>query len=127
MKMTIFNTGKAQPPTGPYSHGSIVGRVVYTAGQIGMAPDGRFPQTMEEQAAIACGNVGAILEEAGSSFEHVFKVNCFLADMADFAAFNAVYARYFITAPPRTCVAVKGLPAGALCEIEAEAVIPEVR
>lgn len=123
--MNIFNTDKAQPPTGPYSHGSIVGNIVCTAGQIGIAPDGHFPESIEEQATIACRNVGAVLEAAGSSIEHVYKVNCFLADMADFTAFNAVYARFFVTCPPRTCVAVRGLPAGALCEIEAQAVIPE--
>lgn len=68
---------------------------------------------------MSCRNVGAILNSAGLSFENVFKTTCFLADMADFAAFNAVYAEYFVSKPARSCVAVKELPKGVLCEIEA--------
>ena len=75
------------------------------------------------QAEQSCKNVGALLEEAGTSFEKVFKTTCFLADMADFAAFNAVYEKYFVSKPARSCVAAKALPKGVLCEIEAVAVV----
>ena len=75
------------------------------------------------QAEQSCKNVGAILEAAGTSFEKVVKTTCFLADMADFAAFNEVYAKYFVNKPARSCVAVKTLPKNLLCEIEAIAEI----
>ena len=77
---------------------------------------------IQAQAEQSCKNVGAILEAAGLGFENVIKTTCFLADMGDFAAFNEVYAKYFVSAPGRSCVAVKDLPKGALCEIEAIAV-----
>ena len=83
--------------------------------------DGAMPEGIAAQAAWSCKNVGAILEAAGSGFEKVVKTTCFLADIADFAAFNEVYARYFTSKPARSCVAVKDLPKGALCEIEAVA------
>lgn len=74
------------------------------------------------QADQSCRNVGAILEAAGVGFEQVIKTTCFLADMDDFAAFNEVYAKYFLSKPARSCVAVRTLPKGVLCEIEAIAV-----
>ena len=74
---------------------------------------------IEAQAHQSCRNVGAVLEAAGTDFAHVVKTTCFLADMADFAVFNKVYETYFTSKPARSCVAVKTLPAGALCEIEA--------
>ena len=80
------------------------------------------PDEIAAQAEQSCKNVGAILEAAGSSFDKVFKTTCFLADMGDFAAFNEVYAKYFVSKPARSCVAVKTLPKGVLCEIEAIAV-----
>lgn len=83
--------------------------------------DGAMPEGIAAQAEWSCKNVGAILEAAGSGFEKVVKTTCFLADIADFAAFNEVYARYFTSKPARSCVAVKDLPKGALCEIEAVA------
>ena len=97
-----------------------MGDFVYTSGQIPVDPaTGAVPEGIAAQAEQSCKNVGAILEAAGSGLEQVFKTTCFLADMADFAAFNEVYARYFTTKPARSCVAVKDLPKGVLCEIEA--------
>lgn len=75
--------------------------------------------TIEVQAEQSCKNVGAILAAAGTDFDHVIKTTCFLADMNDFAAFNAVYEKYFVSKPARSCVAVKTLPKNLLCEIEA--------
>ena len=121
--MTIISTPNAPAAIGPYSQGYCVGDLVYTSGQIPVNPtDGSIPQGIAAQAEQSCKNVGAVLEAAGSSFEKVFKTTCFLADMADFAAFNEVYARYFVSKPARSCVAVKDLPKGVLCEIEAIAV-----
>ena len=80
---------------------------------------GHYPEGISAQAEQSCKNVGAILEAGGSGFEQVFKTLCFLADMKDFAAFNEVYAKYFTSNPARSCVAVKELPKGVLCEIEA--------
>ena len=121
--MEIISTTKAPGAIGPYSQGFIVNGFVYTSGQIPVDPaDGTIPEGIVAQAEKSCQNVGAILEAAGTGFEKVFKTTCFLADMADFAAFNEVYAKYFISKPARSCVAVKTLPKGVLCEIEAIAV-----
>lgn len=121
--MTIIETNKAPGAIGPYSQGYIVNGFVYTSGQIPVNPaDGTVPEGIAAQAEQSCKNVGAILEAAGVSFESVFKTTCFLADMGDFAAFNEVYAKYFVSKPARSCVAVKTLPKGVLCEIEAIAV-----
>ena len=121
--MTIISTPNAPAAIGPYSQGYCVGDLVYTSGQIPVDPaDGSIPEGIAAQAEQSCKNVGAVLEAAGTSFEKVFKTTCFLADMADFAAFNEVYARYFVSKPARSCVAVKDLPKGVLCEIEAIAV-----
>lgn len=123
--MKKIETSNAPGAIGPYSQGYIVNGVVYTSGQIPVNPaDGSVAPSIAEQAGQSCKNVGAILEAAGSGFDHVFKTTCFLADMADFAAFNEVYATYFISNPARSCVAVKDLPKGVLCEIEAIAVLP---
>lgn len=117
--MNVLNTEKAPGAIGPYSQGYEVNGVIYTSGQIPVNPEsGEIPQDIAAQAEQSCKNVGAILEAAGSSFEKVFKTTCFLADMGDFAAFNEVYAKYFISKPARSCVAVKTLPKGVLCEIE---------
>ena len=83
---------------------------------------GAVPEGIAAQAEQSCKNVGAILEAAGVTLNDVFKTTCFLADMGDFAAFNEVYARYFVSKPARSCVAVKDLPKGVLCEVEAIAV-----
>jgi reactive intermediate/imine deaminase len=124
--MKIIETAHAPGAIGPYSQGFIVNGLVYTSGQIPVNPeDGTIGNTIKVQTEQSCRNVGAILEEAGSGFEYVFKTTCFLADMADFAAFNEVYSKYFVSKPARSCVAVKELPKGVLCEIEAIAVMPE--
>ena len=121
--MRVIDTKKAPGAIGPYSQAFVVNGVVYTSGQIPVNPEnGQVPEGIAAQAEQSCKNVGAILEEAGSGFDKVFKTTCFLADMGDFAAFNEVYARYFSSKPARSCVAVKTLPKGVLCEIEAAAV-----
>lgn len=118
--MKVLETSKAPGAIGPYSQGFEVNSLVYTSGQIPVNPaNGEVPEGIAAQAEQSCKNVGAILESAGTGFEKVFKTTCFLADMADFAAFNAVYEQYFISKPARSCVAVKTLPKGLLCEIEA--------
>lgn len=123
--MKVIETANAPGAIGPYSQGFVVNGFVYTSGQIPVNPhDGTIGNSIKDQTEQSCRNVGAILEEAGSGFEHVFKTTCFLADMADFAAFNEVYANYFTSKPARSCVAVKELPKGVLCEIEAIAVFP---
>lgn len=120
--MKVINTTKAPGAIGPYSQGFEVNGIVYTSGQIPVNPEnGEVPEGIAAQAEQSCKNVGAILKEAGSGFEKVFKTTCFLADMGDFAAFNEVYAKYFVSKPARSCVAVKTLPKGVLCEIEAVA------
>ena len=117
---TVIATTNAPGAIGPYSQGFEVNGIVYTSGQIPADPaTGAVPEGIAAQAEQSCKNVGAILEAAGSSFEKVFKTTCFLADMGDFAAFNEVYAKFFTSKPARSCVAVKALPKGVLCEIEA--------
>ena len=122
--MKVIETTQAPGAIGPYSQGYIVNGMVYTSGQIPVDPEnGAIPEGSAAQAERSCMNVGAVLEAAGSGFEKVFKTTCFLADMGDFAEFNAVYAKYFLSKPARSCVAVKTLPKGVLCEIEAIAVL----
>ena len=124
MKREIISTTKAPSAIGPYSQGVKIGELVYTSGQIPVNPeDGSVPVSISEQADQSCKNVKAILESAGTSIENVFKTTCFLNDMSDFAAFNEVYEKYFVSNPARSCVAVKDLPKGVLCEIEAIAVL----
>ncbi|EPY2285416.1 RidA family protein [Clostridium sporogenes] len=121
--MKIIETIKAPGTIGPYSQGYEVNGIVYTSGQIPVNPEnGEIEKEISEQAKQSCENVGAILEAAGTGFEKVFKTTCFLADMGDFADFNEVYAKYFLSKPARSCIAVKTLPKGVLCEIEAIAV-----
>ena len=123
MDKTVISTTNAPGAIGPYSQGWVVGDMVFASGQIPVNPaDGTVPQGIAAQAEQSCKNVGAILEAAGTGFDRVVKTTCFLADMGDFAAFNEVYARYFTSKPARSCVAVKDLPKGVLCEIEAIAV-----
>ncbi|MBR5510182.1 MAG: RidA family protein [Lachnospiraceae bacterium] len=118
--MNIIATDKAPGAIGPYSQGYEVNGMVYTSGQIPVDPmTGNIPEGIAAQAEQSCKNVGAILEAAGSGYEKVIKTTCFLAEIADFSAFNEVYAKYFISKPARSCVAVKDLPKGVLCEIEA--------
>lgn len=121
--MNVLETSKAPAAIGPYSQGYEVNGFIFTSGQIPVNPEnGQVPEGISAQARQSCENVGAVLAAAGSSFEKVFKTTCFLADMGDFAAFNEVYAGYFTSKPARSCVAVKALPKGVLCEIEAVAV-----
>ncbi len=119
--MTEISTKKAPAAIGPYSQGFKVGNLVFTSGQIPADPEtgAIVGTTIEEQAEQSCKNVGEILKAAGVGYENVVKTTCFLADMADFAAFNAVYAKYFVSKPARSCVAVKTLPKNVLCEVEA--------
>ena len=118
--MKVLETTKAPGAIGPYSQGFEVNGFVFTSGQIPVNPaTGEVPEGIAAQAEQSCKNVGAILEAAGIGYENVVKTTCFLADMADFAAFNEVYARYFVSKPARSCVAAKALPKGVLCEIEA--------
>ena len=121
--MTVLETTRAPGAIGPYSQGFDVNGFVFTSGQIPVnLATGEVPEGISAQAEQSCRNVGAILEAAGTGFGKVFKTTCFLADMGDFAAFNEVYAKYFVSKPARSCVAVKTLPKGVLCEIEAIAV-----
>ena len=113
------STDKAPAAIGPYSQGIIAGNVLYASGQIPIDPaTGNIKgEDIVEQAEQVMKNVGAVLEEAGYNYEDVVKTTCFLADMADFAAFNGVYEKYFTGKPARSCVAVKQLPKDALCEV----------
>ena len=115
-----IQTEHAPAAIGPYSQAIAVGEFVFTSGQIPAEPaEGTIPEGIEAQAEQSMKNVGAILEAAGSSFDKVVKTTCFLADMSDFSAFNAVYEKYFVSKPARSCVAVKALPKSVLCEVEA--------
>lgn len=119
--MNTINTKKAPAAIGPYSQAKETDGLLFISGQIPVNPEtGTMAgETIEAQAEQSFKNVGAILEAAGMGFENVLKTTCFIADMKDFAAFNAIYAKYFSSNPARSCVAVKELPKGALCEVEA--------
>ena len=119
--ITKVSTDKAPSAIGPYSQAVKTDSLLFTSGQIPICPETGSIEGSEivEQTERVCKNLAAVLEEAGTSFEKVIKTTCFLADMADFAAFNAVYEQYFVSKPARSCVAVKDLPKGVLCEIEA--------
>ncbi len=118
--MKVISTDKAPAAIGPYSQGYIVGNIAFLSGQIPVNPaDGTVPEGIEAQAEQSCQNVEALVVAAGADMSKVAKTTCFIADMADFAAFNAVYEKHFISKPARSCVAVKALPKGVLCEIEA--------
>ena len=118
--MEIISTEKAPAAIGPYSQGMRISGLLFTSGQIPIDPATREVVEAEitAQAKQSIENVGQVLAAGGSSFEKVIKTTCFLADMKDFAAFNEVYAKYFTTNPARSCVAVKTLPKGVLCEVE---------
>lgn len=118
--MEIVHTNAAPAAVGPYSQAIISGGFVYTAGQIALDPEtGALVGTdVTEQAHRVMQNLAGVLNAAGSSLEKAVKTTCFLANMDDFGAFNAVYGEYFPGKPARSCVAVKTLPKGALCEVE---------
>ena len=113
-------TSNAPEAIGPYSQAIICGNMLFTSGQIPINPATGNVETegITDQATQVMKNLAAVLEEAGTTFEKVVKTTCFLSDMADFAAFNAVYAEYFTSKPARSCVAVKTLPKNVLCEVE---------
>lgn len=122
--MKIISTNDAPKAVGPYSQAILVNGVLYASGQIAINPEN---QTMVDgdivtQTEQIVKNIGAVLKAADMGFENVVKTTCFLAEMADFATFNTVYEKYFISKPARSCVAAKELPKGALAEIEIIAV-----
>ena len=121
---TVTNTPAAPAAIGPYSQAILAGGVLYCSGQIALDPQTGVlvGDTIEAQTAQVLANVEALLKANGLGFEHVVKTTCFLADMADFAAFNQVYETAFVSKPARSCVAVRELPKGALCEIEVIAI-----
>ena len=120
MDKTVISTTNAPGAIGPYSQGWVVGDMVFASGQIPVNPaTGEVPEGIAAQTEQSCKNVAALMEAAGVTMDNVVKTTCFLVDIADFAAFNEVYAKYFTSKPARSCVAVKDLPKGVLCEIEA--------
>ncbi len=125
--MKVIHTDKAPAAIGPYSQAMVFQNVLFTSGQIPVNPaTGKIEgTTIEEQAEQVMKNLDAVLKEAGTGFENAVKTTCFLADMGDFAAFNEVYAKYFVNKPARSCVAVKTLPKNVLCEVEVIAAIEE--
>lgn len=118
--MKIIHTNSAPAAVGPYSQAMVSGGMVYTAGQVALDPETgvMVGGNVTEQAHQVMKNLTAVLAAAGSSLDKAVKTTCFLVDMDDFAAFNEVYAEYFTGKPARSCVAVKTLPKGALCEVE---------
>ncbi|HIS43889.1 MAG TPA: RidA family protein [Candidatus Scatomorpha merdigallinarum] len=118
--MKIIHTNSAPAAVGPYSQAMVSGGMVYTAGQVALDPETgvMVGGNVTEQAHQVMKNLTAVLAAAGSSLDKAVKTTCFLVDMDDFAAFNEVYAGYFTGKPARSCVAVKTLPKGALCEVE---------
>lgn len=119
--MKVISTETAPAAIGPYSQAIVSDGLVFASGQIPVDPATGAPagDTIDTQAEQSCKNVAAILAAAGSDMTKVVKTTCFLADMADFAKFNEIYAKYFVSCPARSCVAAKALPKGVLCEIEA--------
>ncbi|MGN0452108.1 MAG: RidA family protein [Acutalibacteraceae bacterium] len=115
-----ISTDKAPKAIGPYSQAILCGGMLYTSGQIALSPESGelVGENISEQTEQIMKNLSAVLAEAGTSFQNVVKTTCFLADIADFAAFNEVYGKYITSAPARSCVAVKSLPKGALAEVE---------
>ena len=118
--MKVTSTPKAPSAIGPYSQAISANGFLFTSGQIAIIPEtGEIEgTTIEAQADRVCRNLQALLEANGLGFENVVKTVCFLADMGDFGAFNAVYGKYFTGKPARSCVAVKTLPKNVLCEVE---------
>lgn len=120
MEIQKISTNKAPAAIGPYSQAIKYGNILFTSGQIPINPEtGNVEaKTIAEQTEQVMKNLGAVLTAAGSGYDKAIKTTCFLAEIADFAAFNEVYAKYFTTCPARSCVAVKDLPKGVLVEVE---------
>ena len=118
--MEKIQTEKAPAAIGPYSQAVSIGNLIFTSGQISLDPETGVLKgnTIESQTRRVCKNLAAVLEAAGSSLDKVIKTTCYLNDMSDFAAFNGIYAEFFTEKPARACIACKGLPKGALVEIE---------
>ena len=118
--MKTIQTDKAPAAVGPYSQAKISGGFLFASGQVGINPaiGAIVNGGLEAQTEQVMANIAAVLEASGSSFDQVIKTTCFLADIADFKAFNEIYAKYFTSKPARSCVAVKDLPLGALVEVE---------
>ena len=125
MKKEVISTAKAPAAVGPYSQAVKIGDFLYTSGQIALDPATGVlaPAEIEAQSEQVMKNLGAVLEAAGYTFDEVIKTTCFLQDMGHFAAFNAVYEKYFISKPARSCVAAAALPKGALVEVDVVAEI----
>ena len=124
--LKVLNTPKAPAAIGPYSQAIVLNNILFSSGEIPADPatGAIVGSDITGQAEQVMKNVKAILDEAGTDFEHVVKTTCFLSDMADFAEFNKVYEKYFVSKPARSCVAVKTLPKNVLCEVE---VLAEIR
>ena len=118
--MEKIYTKNAPDAIGPYSQAVKCGNMLFTSGQIAINPTSSQVEANDivGQTEQVCKNISAVLEAAGTSFDKVVKTTCFLADMADFGAFNEVYAKYFVSKPARSCVAVKTLPKNVLVEVE---------
>jgi len=118
--MKLVSTPNAPAAIGPYSQGYIANGFFFASGQIAIDPATGAVSTgdITEQTNLVCKNIGELLKAAGLGYENVIKTTCFLAEMGDFAAFNETYAKYFVSKPARSCVAVKTLPKNVLCEIE---------
>lgn len=118
--MEYVSTNNAPNAIGPYSQAVKANGLLFTSGQIAINPETNTVEatTIEEQTEQVCKNLKAVVEAAGSDMAKVVKTVCFLADINDFAKFNEVYGRYFVSKPARSCVAVKDLPKGVLCEVE---------
>ena len=118
--MEYVSTNNAPNAIGPYLQAVKANGLLFTSGQIAINPETNTVEavTIEEQTEQVCKNLKAVVEAAGSDMTKVVKTVCFLADINDFAKFNEVYGRYFVSKPARSCVAVKDLPKGVLCEVE---------
>jgi endoribonuclease L-PSP, putative len=124
MSIQIITTDKAPAAIGPYSQAISCNGFIYTSGQLGLDPaTGELAHGFEEQAERAIQNIGEILAAADLTYSDVIKTTCFLADMADFPVFNAIYSRFFTSKPARSCIGVAALPKGASVELEVVAAV----
>ncbi|MCI9005025.1 MAG: RidA family protein [Lachnospiraceae bacterium] len=123
--LNYVETKNAPAAIGPYSQGVVVNGLIFFSGQIPLSPEtgAVVGDTIETQTEQVMANIRALLESQGADFTDVVKTTCFLADIADFGAFNEIYGKYFTGKPARSCVAVKDLPKGVLCEVECIAAV----